>query len=112
MTSAAPVAASVMIRTVGWVVSAGLSVQVNWVHAHQMIQPSRIDRRTPSGVRSCAVRTVSCVTANTKTRSKNSSTNVTDCALAARMLPLSRRATSRSVAHGSGRASERCRTAD
>ena len=95
MTSATPVAASVMIRTTGWVVSAGLSVHVNWVHAHQISQPSRIDRRIPSGVRSCAVKTVSCVTANTKTRSKNSSTNATDCASAARMLPLLLSATSR-----------------
>ncbi len=90
MTSATPVATRVTTRTAGWVVSAGLSVHVNCVHAHQISQPSTIDRRTPSGVRSWAVSAVIWVTANTKTRSKNSSTNVTACGSEARRLEGSR----------------------
>ena len=90
MTSATPVATRVTTRTPGWVVSAGFSVHVNCVHAHQISHPSRIDRRTPPGVRSWAVSAVSCVTAKTKTRSKNSSTNVTGCGSDVRMLVWSR----------------------
>src|SRR6187455_3293261 len=79
MTKAAAVATRVMTRTRTWVVSAGLSVQVNCVQAHQISQNSTSERRTPSIVRLCAVRAVTWVTAKTKTRSKNSSTNVTAC---------------------------------
>src|SRR4029453_4943450 len=95
MTSATAVAASVMTRTVGCVVSAGLSVHVNCVHAPQISQPSRIDRRMPPGVSSWAVSAVSWVTAKTKTRSKKSSTNVTACAVVARKPPLARPTTGR-----------------
>ena len=35
------------MRTKSCVVSAGFSVQVNWVHAHQISQNSRIERATP-----------------------------------------------------------------
>src|SRR6185503_14038539 len=80
ITNAAAVAASVMTRTTTWVVSAGLRVQVNWVHAHQIIQNRTSERSTPSGVRLWAVSAVTWVTANTKTRSKKSSTNATLCA--------------------------------
>ena len=47
MMNATPVATSVRTRTRSWVVSAGLSVHVNWVHAHQISQKSRTDRATP-----------------------------------------------------------------
>jgi hypothetical protein len=83
MTNAAAVAARVTSRTIGWVVSAGLRVQVNWVHAHQISQKRTSERTTPAIVRSCAVSAVSWVTAKTKTRSKNSSTKVTDCSCGA-----------------------------
>ncbi len=43
MMKAAAVAARVTTRTMMWLVSAGLSVQVNWVHAHQMSQPMSTD---------------------------------------------------------------------
>src|SRR5918994_3287924 len=79
ITKAVPVAARVIVRTARWVVSAGLRVHVNWVHAHQISQNSSRDRTAPDQVRSCASATVIWVTAKTKTRSKNSSTNVTDC---------------------------------
>src|SRR6478736_5688720 len=77
MMNATPVATSVMTRTRSWVVSAGLSVHVNWVQAHQINQNSRIDRATPVHERCDAVSAVISVTAKTNTRSKNSSTNVT-----------------------------------
>ena len=86
MTNAAAVATSVRTRTQSWLVSAGFSVQVNWVHAHQMSQPTRIEWSTPVGVRSGAVPAVIWVTAKTNTRSKNSSTKVTPCGPAARTL--------------------------
>ena len=79
MTNAAAVAASVMTRTTTWVVSAGLSVHVNCVHPHQINQNRTRERSTPSRVRFCAVSAVTWVTANTNTRSKKSSTNVTPC---------------------------------
>ena len=43
-------------RTTTWVVSAGLSVQVNCVHAHQINQNRTRERSTPSGVRFCGQR--------------------------------------------------------
>ena len=51
MTKAAAVAASVTTRTRSCEVSAGLRVHVNWVHAHQMSQPTMTDRSTPSALR-------------------------------------------------------------
>ena len=48
ITNAAAVARSVDTRTTTWVVSAGLSVQVNCVHAHQISQNRTSERSTPS----------------------------------------------------------------
>jgi hypothetical protein len=51
ITNAAAVATRVMTRTRTWVVSAGFSVHVNCVQAHQISQNSTSERRTPSIVR-------------------------------------------------------------
>ena len=55
ITNAAAVAARVTTRTRLWSVSAGLSVQVNWVHAHQISQKSSTERPRRSASRLAAV---------------------------------------------------------
>jgi hypothetical protein len=47
------------------------------VHAHQSAESTSIPRRTPPQVGSCARKLVTCVIANTNTRSKKSSSGVT-----------------------------------
>lgn len=76
-------ATNVATRTTGASVSAGLSDQVNCVHAHQINQKSSSPWATPEASRWWTVKAVTCVTANTKTRSKNSSTKVTGCPVGA-----------------------------
>ena len=77
ITNAIAVAISVSTRTKSWSVSAGFNVHVNWVHAHQISQNSSTERATPLHDRCVAVSAVTCVTAKTNTKSKNSSTKVT-----------------------------------
>src|SRR5688572_31913817 len=77
MKNATAVASSVPSSTCACVVSAALSAQVNCVQAHHTSQKTRIDWPTASGVIPSCSSATTCVTENTKTRSKNSSTNVT-----------------------------------
>lgn len=51
--------------------------QENPTQAHQMAASTAKPRSRPSQVRSSAIRVVTCVSAKTKTRSKNSSSGVT-----------------------------------
>ena len=74
MMKASAVATRVVSLMTELSVSASLSDQVNWVHAHHTSQKTMTPRSTPVPVRSWASIAVICVTAKTKTRSKNSST--------------------------------------
>ncbi len=74
MKKATALAVSTVTSTIGFVVSAGLSVQVNCCHAHHTSQAITAARPAPPQVRSWTSRLVTWVTAYTNTRSKNSST--------------------------------------
>jgi len=77
MKNATAVAPSVPSSTSGCVVSAALSAQVNCVQPHHTSQKTRIARPIASSVIPSWSNPTTCVTEKTKTRSKNSSTNVT-----------------------------------
>ena len=52
MKKAIAVATRTTTSTTGWVVSAGLNVQVNWVHAHQTSHATTTARAVPFQLRS------------------------------------------------------------
>ena len=74
----ADMATSINALIMAWSALATLPSQAYPIQDHHSSSTSKSPRSMPCQLRSSAMKAVTCVSANTKTRSKNSSSGVTD----------------------------------